>query len=155
MSHADPETFAKATAGNVDAITSLLRTYGPAVRRRLVIGPQWQAALDVEDVMQVTYLEAFLRIAQLRALGETSFVAWLTRIAENNLRDAIKELERDKRPDPRRRVEPRSPEDSFVALSEIVISSGVTASRFASARETRSALEAAVARLPEIYRNVV
>src|SRR5439155_22230002 len=117
--------------------------------------PQWQSVLDVEDVMQVTYLEAFLRIRQLRVLDENTFVAWLTRVAENNLRDAVKELERDKRPDPRRRIQPMSSGDSFIALAELVGSTSTTASRFVAARETRVWLEAAIARLPAIYQPVV
>src|SRR5436309_2448922 len=155
MAQIEPEVFRLAASGNADAITTLLRTYGPQVRRRMMINPQWQAVLDVEDVMQVTYLEAFLRIRQLRTLDESTFVAWLTRVAENNLRDAVKELERDKRPDPRRRVQPTSPGDSFVALSEMVTSTSSTASRFASARETKALLEAAIGRLPAIYQQVV
>ena len=36
--------------------------------------------------MQVTYLEAFLRVTDFVPTGPNSFRLWLTRIAENNLR---------------------------------------------------------------------
>src|SRR5262245_30583110 len=99
MSTHDPADFSRASAGDHDAAARLLNMYGPQVRRTLSISPQWQAAVDAEDVMQVTYIEAFMRFDQFRDSDADSLVAWLTRVAQNNLRDAIKELGRDKRPD--------------------------------------------------------
>ncbi|MCK4660113.1 MAG: hypothetical protein KAV82_11380 [Phycisphaerae bacterium] len=104
MSDEERQLVEGAVDGNADALDVLLREYGPQVRRRLSISSAWQGTLDGADVMQVTYMEAFLRIGQFAGRTPETFVAWLTRIAENNLRDAIKELERAKRPDPRRRV---------------------------------------------------
>ncbi len=66
--------------------------------------------------MQVAYLEAFLHIDQLTARDSASFLTWLTRIAENALRDAVRGLSRQKRPDPARRVVPASGADSYVGL---------------------------------------
>lgn len=54
--------------------------------------------------MQVTYTEAFLRIGTMQARNEKSFVAWLSQIAQNNLRDAIRALECGKRPNPKHRA---------------------------------------------------
>ncbi len=148
----EEDVFARAHAGNADAIAKLLLKYGPAIRARLAINPRWRSSLDVEDVMQVTYLEAFLRIRQLRTLDADTFTAWLSRVAENNLRDAIKELERDKRPDPRQRV--RS-EDSFAALADLISSSTYTGSRYASREEMKHILEDAISKLPAVYQRVV
>src|SRR5437867_12054617 len=103
----DAEVFRKAATGDQDAISRLLHVYGPTARRTLSISPQWQALVNAEDVMQVTYLEAFMRFGQLETFDADSVTAWLTRVAQNNLKDAIKELSRDKRPDPRRRIHPR------------------------------------------------
>jgi RNA polymerase sigma-70 factor (ECF subfamily) len=152
MNASEDELFRRAAAGESDAVAALLLVYGPQVRHRLVINPRWRASLDVEDVMQVTYLEAFLRIKQLRTFNAAAFVSWLTRVAENNLRDAIKELERDKRPDPRQRV---VPEDSVIALAEMVGTTSSTGSRYASRQETQRILESAIERLPTIYQKVV
>src|SRR5262245_55864311 len=96
----DAETFKLAATGDQDAVSQLLHAFGPQVRRGLSISPQWQATVDAEDVMQVTYVEAFMRYGQFKDSDADSLLAWLTRVAQNNLRDAIKELERDKRPDP-------------------------------------------------------
>ena len=111
MFEIDVPLFAQAAAGDENALTNLLSAYGSQIRRRLSISATWQATLDIDDVMQVTYMEAFLRIGQLQGHDEPTFVAWLTRIAQNNLRDAVSELEADRRPDPRMRVRPVSTED--------------------------------------------
>jgi DNA-directed RNA polymerase specialized sigma24 family protein len=59
MERPDDEEVCAAVAGDGKALTALLRDCGPLVRQRLSISPVWQATLDLEDVMQVTYLEAF------------------------------------------------------------------------------------------------
>ena len=101
MDQSDQQLFDAALSGSGDALARLLRRHGPAVRHRLRINPVWQGTLDAADVMQVTYLEAFLQVHQLADRTPAGFQRWLNRLAENNLRDAIKALERQKRPDPR------------------------------------------------------
>src|SRR5687767_13718056 len=59
---------------------------------------------DADDVMQITCLEAFLHIREFVPARPGSFAAWLRRLAENNLRDTVRELQRDKRPPPGKRV---------------------------------------------------
>jgi RNA polymerase sigma-70 factor (ECF subfamily) len=142
-------------AGDAEALAVLLRRHGPEVRGRLHIAAVWRTALDAADVMQVTYLEAFLRIAQLRARTAEGFVAWLTRLAQNNLHDAIKELERQKRPDPGRRVQCGSAEDSGSSLLDALRATTQTPSRQAARNESQQALENAMARLPPTYAQVV
>ena len=78
------------------------------------------AVLGVEDVLQVTYLEAFLRIKQLRSSSIEGFTAWLAKIAQNWVRDAVIALNSLKRPDPDRRLTARDPDDSANALLEVV-----------------------------------
>lgn len=147
----------RAVAGDEDALTDLLRRAGPIVRERVKhrIGAQWRSAVDEDDVMQVTYLEAFLLINQFQWRGEGSFVAWLSHVAENNLRDAVRGLQAQKRPDPRRRVQPKGSSDSFVALVEMLGSTDSTPSRHAARGELGSFLEAALGSLPPDYERVV
>jgi len=107
MAAPEEELFDRAVAGDTLALRALLERYGPQVRSRISgkISKRWQAVLDVDDVMQVTYLQACLHIDQLVERTPAAFAAWLTRIAENNLRDAISELERPKRPPPEKQVQ--------------------------------------------------
>lgn len=144
-----------AAGGDADALAELLRCHGPEVRPRLHIAAVWRAELDPADVMQVTYLEAFLRIRQLEARTAEGFVAWLAQLAQHNLQDAIKELERQKRPDPRRRVvRPASPDPDSSALDGLGATTQ-TPSRNAARHESEQALEAALAQLPPTYAQVV
>ena len=53
-----------AIAGDIDAITKLLDRHGPEVERSLSIAREWRSVLESADVMQVTYLEAFLEVAR-------------------------------------------------------------------------------------------
>ena len=150
------DVFEKAASGDQEAIAQLLHVYGPLVRQALSISPLWQATVSADDVMQVTYLEAFLRFPQQKPFDAESVTAWLTRVAKNNLKDAIKELDRAKRPNLRRRVRTLPDEDSYFALAELVAATtGSAPTRCASKRENQELLEAAIQRLPSAYEQVV
>ncbi len=156
MATSEEELLALAIDGDRDAVGTLLQRYGPQVRNRLAgkIARHWQSVLTADDILQVTYLEAFMHIGRFKPAGAGSFLAWLTRIAENNLRDAVKSLEAEKRPDPRRQVRPQG-DDSYVALIELLGGTSTTPSRHAAKAEVRAALESAIAGLPEDYAKVV
>lgn len=153
----DAELLTKATTGDQVAMAELLRRQGPVVRGRLAskMSTVWQSALDVDDVMQVTYLEAFMRITSFQPRHEGSFLAWLSLIAENNLRDAVKELGRQKRPNPRNRVQAGAGEDSYVALVEMLGATMTTPSIQAARGELKGALDQALDKLPADYAKVI
>lgn len=152
----EDQLVSRAVAGDEDALCELLRQFGPQVRERVKnrIGQQWRSSVDEDDVLQVTYLEAFLLINQFQSRGPGSFLAWLTHVAENNLRDAVRGLQAAKRPDPRRRVQPKG-SDSFVALVEMLGCTDTTPSRHAARDESARFLEAALGTLPPDYERVV
>ena len=77
-----------AVAGDADALAALLGEHGPEVERSLSIAREWRSVLEPADVMQVTYLEAFLEVQRYDADRAQSFRAGLQRIAEN-LRRAV------------------------------------------------------------------
>src|SRR5437588_6894146 len=119
MSDSDSDLLSRAVEGDASALRALLKRFGPQARDAIrgKIDKRWQSVLDEDDVMQVAYLEAFLHIDQLTGRDPASFVGWLSRIAQNALRDAIKGLQRHKRPNPTRRVleSPAGPnEQSYV-----------------------------------------
>ena len=104
--------------------------------------------------MQITYLEAYLRIATQRARSAAGFRGWLAQIAENNLRDAIRALQRDKRPESHRRVT-RGSGTSAETLVATLMDASPTAGSIAAGREAVSRLREALKRLPDSYRQVV
>lgn len=166
--NADPG-LAQAVAGDTQALSVLLRRHGPRVQEQLRIGPQWRSMIGAEDVMQITYLEAFIQIGRFDANRNppVTFEGWLRRIAENNLRDAIRGLSRQKHPQPANRVDVagrggrggrgggHSGGDSFVGLLETLGATSATPSRAAAHDEVQAMIEAAIVRLPADYAKVV
>jgi RNA polymerase sigma-70 factor (ECF subfamily) len=146
-----------AAAGDKGALTELLCQYDPLLRERLRgrVGRRFRLSFEEDDVYQVTYLEAFLRIGTFRPVSDGSFLAWLLRIAENNIRDAVKALERDRRPPPNRRVSNIIGDESYECLFATLAGSQTTPSQGASRNEAKALLEAALAQLPPDYQKVV
>jgi RNA polymerase sigma factor (sigma-70 family) len=155
VAETDGRLIEQAVQGDRDALTQLLHKYGPRIRQHLRISRTWQDSLDVADVLQVTYLEAFLQIRRLICREPSAFARWLRMIAENNLRNAIRDLRRDKRANPRRRLRSPTPDESTALLLERVARTSMTASRIVTDQESQEALRQAIARLPRPYRTVV
>ncbi len=146
-SHADND-LRRAQAGDPEALSRLLARYGPLVRADLQIQSHWRSVIDPDDIMQVSYTEAFLRIGSFAADDEEAFAAWLTALARNNLRDAIRGLEAQKRPDPRRRIQDNDGYVEFAAMLGVTTS---TPSRAAARQELKQALDRALQMIPADY----
>ena len=99
MAKSDDELLDSAKGGDADALQLLLERHDGRVRDRLDIKPKWRTVVDRDDILQITYLEAFLQIACFKGDADV-FGGWLDRIARNNLLDAVKELEGAKRSQP-------------------------------------------------------
>jgi RNA polymerase sigma-70 factor (subfamily 1) len=150
----DPRIRA-AVGGDVDAMTELLNEWAPDVERSLSISREWRSVLEPEDVMQVTYLEAFLQIGRYDPERAESFGAWLRRIAENNLKDAIRGLQRQKRPQPSDRVTmPAGADSASDMLSQLGVTT-TTPSRHAAREERSDRLEVALEALPADYAKAI
>lgn len=149
----------KAIKGDTASLMDLLEQISPRVRARIEgrIGPHLRSSLDVDDVMQVTYIEAVLRLERFTGGGVSGFQAWITRLAENNLIDAIRSLEAARRPDPSKRVTTggRSGHESMMALIDVLSGSMTTPSRHAAKGEAFQHMEAALQSLPKDYERVV
>lgn len=128
--------------------------HGPAIAASLHIGAEWTGAIEVEDIMQVTYLEAYVALRDARA-EVRSLRAWLQRAAENDLRDAIAALRAARRPPPGQRLQPGPDEDPVLWLHRQATSGGTTPSNSASRSEMVAVLRAEMANLPPIYADVL
>jgi RNA polymerase sigma-70 factor (ECF subfamily) len=157
MADGDTSLLQSAVEGDAAALRTLLERFGGEVRVRIAgqIEKRWRMVLDDEDVMQVAYLEAFLHIQQLTARDTSSFLSWLTRIAENALRDAVRGLSRQKRPHPARRIVSTAGSSSHDVLLDCLGVTTTTPSREVSRRDAVSALTDAMQRLPADYRAAV
>ena len=146
---------AAAIGGDPDALAELLCRVEPELRLRLngKIPRRYRSAFDEDDVLQVTFVEVFLRIGQFSPAGPGSFLSCITQITENNLRDAIRELERNKRLP--RSLQIVASEDSYFTMLGNLAGTTTTPSRSASRDEVKAAMENAVQSLPPDYAKVV
>jgi len=151
----DRHQIERAVAGDSAALETLLRAIAPELTSGLSIDPVWRRSLDPEDILQVSCLEAFLRIASLREPTPDAFRAWMKRIVANNLRDALRGLERDKRPDPRQRVTRGGAGESARTLLAALLDPCATPSAPAILSEDVERLRTVIRSLPRSYRLVV
>ena len=157
MSASENDLVHQAARGNADALSGLLERHGPLIRDRLAgqIPRRWRAALSADDVMQQTYIDAFVDLNRFVPNGQGSFPAWLGSLAKCNLVDAVRMLEADKRGGNHRRIEHRSRDESFTALHDLIGPERSTPSRHAARDEACAALQWAVQQLPETYGEIV
>jgi len=154
----DPETVLvnKAIDGDAAALTELLDRHSESVRASLhgQLPARWQSLLSADDVLQETYVDAFLDIRAFRPQGEGAFPAWLHTLAKRNLLDAVRMLEADKRGGHRIAVQPGG-DTSLDALLDSLTHSQSTPSGVAARREAGDLLRRAIAALPAAYRQVI
>jgi RNA polymerase sigma factor (sigma-70 family) len=106
--------------------------------------------------MQTTYLEAVTRFDKFNQGSSREFLAWLWRLAENNLIDGVRALEAAKRPDPSKRVTGKSAEgDSMSSLVTVLGVTFTTPSINVARSEAGDHLMMVVEQLPDVYRRVV
>ncbi len=143
--------------GDTSALSELLIRCDGRLRSRLggQIGRRYRSAFSIDDVLQVTYTEAFLRIQSFRPTGDGAFLNWLARIAENTLKNAIRELDRQKRPPRGRQVGNLAGDDSYVAIIEMLAGSQSTPSRQIAREEGRQAIDEVLGMMPADYAMVI
>lgn len=153
MDEAHENQIRAAVTGDDGALTSLLEEAALALRPGLdkQIGDRYRSSVDVDDILQITCIEVFMRIRSFDPARAGAFFSWMRHVAENNLRDAIRELERDKRPSPGKRTELPPGSGSYFALLEGLAITTSTPSRIAVRDELRQGVDAALRALPPDY----
>jgi len=157
MNESDQELLARAVTGDEAALCLLLEQVGVQLHAELEsrLGAKYRSTVDASDIVQATFLEAFLRIRSFVPREPGSFLSWLRRISDNNLRDAIRELERDKRPPPKKRITAGSGDESYAEFFESIAGTATTISRAAGRNEFKGLIDTAMRRLPRDYEQVL
>lgn len=93
------ELIRAARGGSLAALDELYARYGGRVLAfiRVRMGRALRARLDSRDVLQATLLKSFQRIDQFDGGNGASLMGWLSRIAENEIRDQVDFQRRGKR----------------------------------------------------------
>jgi RNA polymerase sigma-70 factor, ECF subfamily len=147
-----------AKEGDESALNQLCSVYGERVRRmiRLRVDRKLRPKLDSVDVVQDALILALGGLKNFTYRNEGDFLRWLSKIAENKLRDILDQFHADKR-DIHREIpfkkEGRSTADgSFGAAGPV---RATTPSVIACRKEALDRLEQALDKLKPQYREVI
>lgn len=107
--------------------------------------------LDVEDILQMTFIEVFRSFSDFQARDTDAFFAWLRAVANARAADVIRRARRKKRGGDWKRREGHVPgsQESYLRLIDLVSGQERSPSRMAAANEAIAALQVALASLPE------
>ena len=99
------ELVALAQGGDNSALDQLCKVYGERVQRivRFRMGTELRGKLESMDLVQDAFLAAVKDLGNFEYRDEGDFLRWMSKIAENRIRDNLKRLHADKR-DIRREV---------------------------------------------------
>jgi len=138
-----------AKAGSGAALNALLeRCAGKLLALiRLRMGPSLRAHLESQDILQVSLLKAFQRIDQFERSDTNSLVAWLARIAENEIRDQADYHHRQRR-DAGRLVAVKGDLDDLAKHVRSLVSGVIL-------NEAMERLESALEALDESHREII
>ncbi len=92
----------RVNAGDEQAFTELFRKYSPrlAVLVHYKMSPELHARIEVDDILQETFLAASRQLATFEYRKAGSFMSWLARIADHVIVDAARRHGRLKRRPP-------------------------------------------------------
>lgn len=147
-----------AKEGNQPALNQLCSVYGERVRRiiRFRLDRKLRPKLDSVDVVQDALILALGGLKDFTYRSEGDFLRWLSRIAENKLRDILDKFYADKR-DIRKEIpfnkEGDSTEDGFVGAAEPI--GTTTPSVIMRKKEALDRLEKALDELKPEYKEIV
>ena len=147
-----------AKGGDNSAQDRLCRIYGERIRRivRLRMGTELRSKLESMDLVQDALICALKDLGDFTYRDEGDFLRWLTKIAENRLRDNIDKLHADKR-DIRKEIRLKDREQTDIGAFEGTVGpiKATTPSVIMSRKEDLDKLERAIDKLRPEYREVI
>jgi RNA polymerase sigma-70 factor (ECF subfamily) len=147
-----------AKAGDTAALNKLCAVYSERVRRivRLRMGNELRSRLESMNLVQDAFISALRGLDNFTYQNEGDFLRWISKIAENRLRDNLDLLHADKR-DIRKEIPLKSnrqdTQSSFIATNDPV--SVTTPSIIMSKREDLNKLEKAIDNLKPEYKEIL
>ena len=158
VDHKTRQLVALAQDGDVSALQQLCSVYGERVRRivRLSLPRELRPKLDSVDLVQDVLLGALGGLTDFTYHNEGDFLRWLSRIAQNKLRDHVDKWfadKRDVRKERRLGISASTTECGGCQAPGLVRTT--TPSAILAKREELDKLERAIDRLKPEYREVI
>jgi RNA polymerase sigma-70 factor (ECF subfamily) len=156
--HTDPELLLiLAKAGYSPALVHLLDRCREALagQARGLIGRRLRVKLDVEDLLQDVWLEAYRDIGRFRGSTEGEFLCWLRRILDAILLNQVRHYFGTGRRNLRLERRLAIVADSTGRLERDPVAPDTSPTQRAVRRERVVRLEEAIGRLPAPYREVI
>ena len=147
-----------AKEGDPSAVDQLCRIYGERIRRiiRLRIDRKLRPKIDSVDIVQDALVQALAGLENFTYKDEGDFLRWLSKIAENKLRDILDKFHADKRDIrreiPFKKIEANTEGGSFGVDGPLQTT---TPSVLLARKEQFDRLERAIDRLKPEYRDVI
>ncbi len=159
---AGPESFAEllaaAKAGDPEAADRLFAQVRPwlHVLARTQLGRRFSAKTDASDVVQLTLLEAVCGLDQFRGRTQPEFLAWLLQVLAHALGHEVRRYAGTGARDVGGEVSlEQELADSSARLGGVLAADDTSPSGRADQGEQELRLAAALARLPDEYRDVI
>jgi RNA polymerase sigma-70 factor (ECF subfamily) len=156
--HKTQHLVSLAKEGDSSAVDQLCRIYGERIRRiiRLRIDRKLRPKIDSVDVVQDALVQALASLKNFTYKDEGDFLRWLSKIAENKLRDILDKFYTEKRDIrreiPFKKIETNTEGSSFGIAGPLQTT---TPSVLFSRREQLDRLERAIDQLKPEYRDVI
>lgn len=147
-----------AKGGDESALYRLCEAYGERVLRivRLRMGRELRSKMESMDLVQDAFISALRGLENFTYANEGDFLRWMSRIAENRIRDNLEKLHTNKR-DIRKEIplnnNRQAEQDSFIRTTSPV--DLTTPSMIMSRREDLNKLEKAMDKLNPEYKQVI
>lgn len=140
----------RAREGDLEALERLLLARAGWLSNYLAeqLPVHFRSTVDEDDLLQQTFFHAFRAIGQLRTSNEHAFDGWLASIAQNQLRDAVKALRRQKRSVQRGVQRTATGTSSMIQLVDLLLDSKDTPLRLNTRNEAIQAVQIGIAGLP-------
>ena len=154
VEYLESELLNQAVNGDRAALSQVLLFHYDSLQQHIErrLSAEFRRHVSADDILHQTMVRAARGIRQYEPRHENAFHAWLKTIADNLIRDAHKKKQRERRVDDR---DAGGQSSSWAAMVERIAGDGSTPSVKAQQHDNARRLRAAVAALPEEYRQVV
>ena len=153
------ELVRQVQGGDSEALNEIFRRYFPRLRRvvRIKMGSQMRQHLDPEDIVQETLMVAMDKLSAIEVRSQASVMQWLTKVAENQIRNKLSYIKAQKRdPNRERRLQTGESSGDLTSSGVVVPHQGPTPSQILSRAELEELIDSCMEELdPPDYREVI